>query len=149
MILSQLRIGARSTTYAALVRIRSESLRLDQPFQNNLIKTDFHCRAFWISMPLIDAVVSDKSHIIVFFSVIMVVFEYFHFYYMMVLKDFHCRLYSAQKFSLLPWWYLKVSIFSTLSYLGHFFKYKTRSDEIIFSIMAHNRRRGWQDIKKK
>ena len=49
----------------------------------------------------------------------MVVFEYFHFYYMMVLKDFHCRLYSAQKFSLLPWWYLKVSIFSTLSYLGH------------------------------
>ena len=41
--------------------------RLNQPFQNNLIKTDFHCRAFWISMPLIDAVVSDKSHIIVFF----------------------------------------------------------------------------------
>ena len=31
-------------------------LRLDQPFQNNLITTDFPCRAFWISMPLIDAV---------------------------------------------------------------------------------------------
>ena len=30
-------------------------LRLDQPFQNNLITTDFPCRAFWISMPLIDA----------------------------------------------------------------------------------------------
>ena len=39
-----------------------ESLRLDQLFQNNLIKTDFFCKAFWISMPLIDAVVSDKPY---------------------------------------------------------------------------------------
>ena len=30
-----------------------ESLRLDQSFQNNLMKTDFSCRAFWISMPLV------------------------------------------------------------------------------------------------
>ena len=30
-----------------------ESLRLDQSFQNNLMKTYFSCRAFWISMPLV------------------------------------------------------------------------------------------------
>ena len=30
-----------------------ESLGLDQSFQNNLMKTDFSCRAFWISMPLV------------------------------------------------------------------------------------------------
>ena len=32
------------------------NLRLDQPFQKYLIKTDFPCMVFWISMPLIAAV---------------------------------------------------------------------------------------------